>query len=687
MHKLVTSLEEGRWELWGAQILLKSTYIPNYRIDHSFGDQVQRAIDWADDELPGVRRRLALAEAIEQHEPELAGATVTINEDHISDLSPDEAKQLGKDVAEQLRDSDNEIDEELATLLQEHQNDPYFAEGFATTISPDELADVIWGLNNNYHGQTSDYEQLLASLSGTLGTGTRSTGRLALPDGYAQGWVDVITGPEPGEAEPGGRSQALAILLAQGVYSTDFLDHVAAELYDFERSFGGDPVWRPRADNGSSSRDTMHVWDSAGNIAVDVMPYLMQALGNNPEAAQNFFNQGGNIKVEIGDQEQYVNARLQYMIQERTWRPGAGSDGGAGLGIALETATTTFRDRSSQGRISARIASQTFALIGSQTGEGASNRLGPIPDSPGWHMWEGMRENVANMLADYAPDLIQTAGQNGRLNSIAERGWTGTTDRFGEDAPYGATMNRELMEQLLGTLGHDAEHIEIVMAGVVGASQLRMSVALENGLTDGHELSAPAAILTNTAVPPALENAQHQGAEALGWLLNSAFYGAEQADRIAQQHADLLAQGLDVLTVVPGVAPGGRWSKFVFDQIKRETLNSIRNSGATGNAENIANLTPDQVQQLERNLFNLLLAHGYFDQQYVDEANGGPESTRFSAPPEDAIDRTVDPPEILFGSEAWDEWRLDDRPLQKWVNSLITISFKQALEHGFELSP
>jgi hypothetical protein len=227
------------------------------------------------------------------------------------------------------------------------------------------------------------------------------------------------------------------------------------------------------------------------------------------------------------------------------------------------------------------------------------------------------------------------------------------------------------------------EHVEIVMAGVVGASQIRMSVALENSLNDGHELSAPAALLKDESVPD-IENAQHQGAQALGWLINSAFYGAKAADDIEQQHADMVARGLDVLTAAPGVAPSGKWSKFIFDQVKRETLKGIKNSGATGNAADISKLSQGQVDQLERNLFNVLLAHGYFDQEYVDEANGGPESDRYPAFPEDAIDRTVDPPEIDFSSPEWNDW-LSKRPLQKWVNSLVTGSFKDALQRGFEL--
>ena len=82
----------------------------------------------------------------------------------------------------------------------------------------------------------------------------------------------------------------------------------------------------------------------------DPLAGILRALGHNPEAAQNFFTQGGDETVSIHDKDVRVNSRLQYLTQDRTWADYGYSDEGNGLGQALRAATTVFRNREVTGR-------------------------------------------------------------------------------------------------------------------------------------------------------------------------------------------------------------------------------------------------------------------------------------------------------------------------------------------------
>src|SRR5690625_4312191 len=253
LDKLVRGLEDGITDLRDAKSSLTG-WISTYEIDHDLGNGLQAAADWAELELPGVRRRLALAEAIEGSNPEWPVGVAEIDESAISDVPPAEAEGNGAEAANALVTSNGEGDPELAAEVEANMHDPYFAAGFADAASPEEITAALDLIDRVAAGNGESESERFVTLRGqlivgtgtTLSTATRNTGELALPDGYAQQWLDAITEPtamEEGGAAPPNQAQYLALLLEQGEYSTPFLDHVGDGIYEYEQSAGGSAVW------------------------------------------------------------------------------------------------------------------------------------------------------------------------------------------------------------------------------------------------------------------------------------------------------------------------------------------------------------------------------------------------------------------------------------------------------------
>lgn len=675
MDRLVRGLEDGITDMRDAKTKL-SGWISTYTIDHVLGDGLQTAADWAELELPGVRRRLALAQSLEGTDPEWPTGVAEIDESAISDVPAAEAERNGAEAAEALLDSPGEIDPELAAEIEANMNDPYFAAGFAGAASPEEIAAALDLIDAVAAGNgESDSEsflalrrQLIIGTGTTLGTATRNTGELALPDGYAQQWVDAITEPaglEHDATAPHDQAQYLALLLQQGAYSTPFLDHVGDGIYEYERSADGDPVWGPKHNHLNP------VLDLDGQPVVDVMASFMVALSNNPVAAQNFFTSGPDVKVEYDGVTYDVNERLQYMTQERTWDWATDPSNGGHFGSALEAATTTYRDDSFQGRESAEIASQMFFLIGEET---ATN--------DGWKMWDGMRGNVATIMASYGPDILRIAN----VGSDDPGSWTVDPEDqyYGDGAPHGASLNADLMQQILNTFGEEGneEHLDVVLTGVTAASQLRLSAALDDALNDGTPPPAPVAMLQGQNIP-SINTATNEMANALGWVINGAYHGRLDEDEIKEKQAKLTSDLFGAITSLPGIGPAGTWSKFAYDQITSQIEDHL-GEAPSGSAGEFGDLASNQETMLEQMIINQMLASGYWDEAYIEEANGGPDGTRYSAPDPDAI-IPGDPPRFDFDHPAYQDWRRRSFPLDDFLNTHIYPPFDDALNDGLGL--
>ena len=133
-------------------------------------------------------------------------------------------------------------------------------------------------------------------------------------------------------------------------------------------------------------------------------------------------------------------------IQERTWAHSRYSDEGDGLGRALEAATTSYRNDASTGWVSAELASETIALIGAATHDG-------------WKMYTDMRDNVANILGSYGPDLMRIAsttrdGKYTELDDLVNSSNPGFPP-VGDGGMYGMNFDKEMLTRVLETIGED----------------------------------------------------------------------------------------------------------------------------------------------------------------------------------------------------------------------------------------
>lgn len=687
-RNLVTGVENGKERLTEAKTDLTNA-ITRFDIDHDLGTQVQNAIDWADTELPGVRRRLSLAESLENSNPEWPAGSVEIDESKISQVSPEEAQQNGEDAAQALIDSRGDIPPEVIEEILANANDPYFAAGLAKNISPEQMAslldtyDALAEANGDQNHDMSDERQQLYTGLGTLfGTATRNTGDLAMPQDYADQWSSAITAKAQGEGgdAPNDQAQYLALLMSQGVYSREFLNEVGDDLYDYENEGEDGAVWGPKSNHMDPVIDP-----ATGKPVVDVMAQFMLTLSNNPLAAQDFFSEGGTEEVDVEGTKMEMNARLQYFLQERDWGTVTYGDDGGNLGLALQAATTTYRNGEETGATSATIASQTFTLLGDVTGDDADGGVFGIGANDGWDMWNGLRGPVADMLASYAPDLMRVA-RTGQPDGAINNGWTvdPETALLGDGAPYGAAMNPVMIQQLLSTFGEDGqqEHIDTVLAGVGAASQWRMSQALQDALDDGTPPPAPVAMLQGQNVP-GLTTATNEMAATLGWVINGAYRGALDNEELEQKAAEARSEIFGALTSLPGLEPAGKWSAFAYGQITGQIESALGESEGTASGD-YSELSASEKEDLEKMILNQMLASGYFDQEYIDEANQGGD--RYGAPPPEAIKPGSNPPEFDFESEAYNQWLRDKFPMDDFLNSNVYPPFNEHLNAGADLA-
>ena len=80
-----------------------------------------------------------------------------------------------------------------------------------------------------------------------------------------------------------------------------------------------------------------------------------------------------------------------------------------------------------------------------------------------------------------------------------------------------------------------------------------------------------------------------------------------------------------------------------------------------------------------------MLVEGYFDEQYIVEANGSPDGTRYASPPPGAI-TPGDPPTFDFDSPDYQDWLRTKFPLDEYLNSNVFVPFNKSMNDGLDLA-
>ncbi|WP_046772239.1 DUF6571 family protein [Jiangella alkaliphila] len=356
---------------------------------------------WIEDELPGVRRRLALARQIEAQTPGIQ-TYVQLDETMIPTTTPEEARELADRAAELIEETDEgQPPEELVELLEENATDPYFAHQLATTVSPEEVADFVLGASSTRRlmagssttgGNIEDveafddaYEAVLDGLGTAYGMATFGSGDLALPDDHADQWSAAITEEYP---ELPGQASALGLIVSRGTFSADFLTTLATDVIEYERELDEDEMWWKRAHpeyggDGFGAIDPVHGDDEGAPDGYteyyDPLAGIMAAVGRTPEAAQTLFgsSHGGETSIiEGGDESAQVDTFLDYVLARRRWPV----DDASGANAAIAAAITPFEGGDVE--IGADIAADVQEIVNIKTAEIEERRgdSNPISD-------------------------------------------------------------------------------------------------------------------------------------------------------------------------------------------------------------------------------------------------------------------------------------------------------------------
>lgn len=513
---------------------MSGVYLPSTELN-----RVDAVEGWIDDELPGLRRRLALARHIESQTPG-PQAFVQLDESTIPTTTPAEARERADEAADLIEDyDDGDPPQELVDLLAENATDPYFANQLATKVSPEEVADFVVSASSTRRemaGATMPddvddveqfdeaYEATLDGLGAAYGTATQGTGDLALPDDYAASWSSAITEESP---EVLGQASALGLVISRGTFSADFLTTVATDVYEYERELDEDDMWWKRAHSemgadGYGAIDPVH-GDEEGaptgyTESYDPLAGIMAAVGRNPEAGQALFGTGTFTYIEAGDESGMVNEFLEYVLAKRKWPV----DDGAGADAAIAAAITPYEGGST---MSTSIAADAHEILTIKAAEIEESREDSNPFSDIGHLIldglgmipiVGEPADVMNALWYAAEGNAVDAGLSA-AGMIPFMGWGATGGRWTRRA-----FNADELASL--RQADDFDELPEGFDGIARADDLRVDLsetdrlALEDYTGAGYEDMNPVLRNPDANIPPDLQGRIDRVSDALANL-------------------------------------------------------------------------------------------------------------------------------------------------------------------------
>jgi len=360
-----------------------------------------------------------------------------------------------------------DIDAKTLAELEKRISDPAFATMLMHALGAAGFREVM---AKTVRGDTS-LHRLQVALSKVLGT--------ASPRLDARWRKDVINGLEPQG------HQALAKAIRHGSFDSAFLVEVARAIDAHDR--------KPPAQGGTVLRD----------FHQDPIVDMMDALGRNPAAAQDFFAQDPTA--------------LRRFLTERPTMNGQDE-----VGRAVEAATTVFRDRDgtaqnpSRGLLSANLASEFVKLQRERISKGGESA---VPAS-----------TSALILAVYIPDVSHAAARSGLSGANSS---TLDLAHRPPNEPWGARFRTEdVREVMKEAFNEDPRTVSTLMAAQTvwagrlldhnaasGESGRLLTAAKETGA--GFGLITDATGLAHMAQGQALDEAQERKMKAIMAVVNT----------------------------------------------------------------------------------------------------------------------------------------------------------------------
>jgi hypothetical protein len=328
MKSLVESVEKALEAVPSDQSAVR-TQLDRVMLSTQPVQPADHVVAWMQGQIPGLRRRLALAVAIEASKPGLQ-SFVQFDESLVSTRSPAEAADLADEIADKIEKSDTELDSDLLAVLEDNSVDPYFASALAKRLSPEELAQFVKGMASRRDVLASDsmrdpdalpafddqYGRWLDGLGRTLGIATMQKGAdLALPDDYTEQWLAQMTDVETGVP---GDASALALIVSRGTWSTDFTVDLTKGLWDYEKAVDLPGMWQRDA-YPSLGGGYVGAVEPGGQQAYDPLALVLKAVGRDQDAALELFARGDKVTVQVDGHDQTSTAFLKYLLTERRW--------------------------------------------------------------------------------------------------------------------------------------------------------------------------------------------------------------------------------------------------------------------------------------------------------------------------------------------------------------------------------
>ncbi|GAA2085102.1 hypothetical protein GCM10009821_28250 [Aeromicrobium halocynthiae] len=564
---------------------------------------------WPNLTLTADERRQALENEVANMTPAEQVAWVRANADvdpAIADVISPEAQEIfAGDVADDIADP-RSIDADTVRLLDLFKEQEAFTTALYETVSLEDMSDAIRYLSTaatsgimmmGDESSRSDIELYNGFMNAAgVALATYST-NVASPTDLADRFVDAIT---TGDPERFHQSAALTLLLREGgeqpagVFDAQFMDRLATDVLAWERSFGGEPVWGPR--DTANLMDPDVVWDErtgmfSGRPAGDGLANILAAMGNSPEAAQAFF-QDGEGRIDSSILDYLIGVEDGDDVSARTFSAMNGSDEGDGLGEALEAASVGGGDP----EFAAAFTTDVFSRIAELSGHDPTSG-----HDTGWHVWENMTDSLGAMAAGYTPDVYDLL-RNSPPSS---------------EHPLAITP--EQMAKVLGEIGHTDNKD--------GLTLLTSAMMLEvNQRTD--------AFLDNLDGPPTLDSLMNSGFQGLqtqhgnvmGSLLNYGLAVSAEGDELQRQQQEIMSRSLDV---VAGFVPGGRLALgpeaqqllvMGYDVAKSQLLTELKgNLAATPTTDGYLDQATGSIEdKLTYGAMSVLYQNGYVGPQELD---------------------------------------------------------------------
>ncbi|PZF80506.1 hypothetical protein C1I92_25600 [Jiangella anatolica] len=196
MTRLVAAMERASEQIVALREELR-TILSGVHLDTAQTARFDQVADWIAEQLPGLRRRLAMAQDLlgeggvgtqpAEHRP--VPRPYVGDESQVSTKPVQESYDAGRGAAQRFATTgDAESTRELVADLRANRHDPYYAREFAHTADPETLVRTVVAAGD---------DELAELTAATVATASRGTGELAPPAGYEEQWAALRDSDDP----------------------------------------------------------------------------------------------------------------------------------------------------------------------------------------------------------------------------------------------------------------------------------------------------------------------------------------------------------------------------------------------------------------------------------------------------------------------------------------------------------